>query len=62
MLSRKMDNKNYEVILKMETCVSENSLCGMMTISVGRHEPGHVQYPKFLSLGRVLKLRPFQSQ
>ena len=62
MLCRKMDSKNYEVILKMEICVSENSLCETMTISVGRHEPEHVQYPKFLSLGQVLKLRPFQSQ
>jgi hypothetical protein len=41
--------------------VSESSLCGMMTISVGHSEPEHVQYPKFLSPGCLLKLVYLQS-
>ena len=49
MLCRRVNSKKDQVILKIEACVSENSLCGMMTISVGRHEPEHVQYPNFLS-------------
>ena len=41
-----------DVILKKGP-VSGNSLCGTMTISVGRSGPEHVQYPMFLSPGRV---------